>query len=712
MARGSLKDILASAALSAELLGGDILDPLLQGRSDMDPSPQGRQWARIMTSTMRILLHTAEGLAHLHSHQILHRDIAARNILVNSHGQALLSDFGLSRKIGSSTGAGVTDSSNMPHEAAAVVQGGYYRLAQPEQTALPLRWMSAESLCEYLFTKASDVWMWAVCAWELLTRAGQLPYADLTTYNQLLARVGGGGRTLQLPSYVPARLANLLKSCWQYDMTARPTMAQVVQQLREMIAEAEAVRIQVERLRRSQQQEGVTIETVDEEAGYGRVGTASAAAAAASSRSRGTSFDKDPTSPFALVPRHANSNALFSPMRATQASGSVSLTTSTASKDGLSVFVESNSVHTSTSGQKGGPLSKTILHTQELAQHSALPVSGSASSGDASFDQHEPGSSPTSPQGGRKAAAAAAAASPAAKSLGSPYPISFVSNQGYPSSFSSQQGYPSDHSQPMRPFVSQSGYAPETLMNQHVHSRFGSVQQASATQPHHKVHFSESYEMLQSPSAPLLFSPANAAQQSSPFRTKVAALHERAHNAMRHADFQDFLPTAAHILAGSSAAGVGAASGLASSARIVDVEESERPAQPAQQKKPQAARSPPLSNALSALPSPSPASDVAGVTVMPAALAVTADATVSAARRAADVQWKKMSDQEELTTPPAALLEEEQEQKQTQQASPPSNGTSQPTPPPATAAPAKPAGLFSLFANAALVLPPPNSADP
>lgn len=75
------------------------------------------------------------GVAHLHRHNVIHRDIALRNFLVGQDGRLMVSDFGLCRP--------VSDSAD----------GSYY---MDQQNVLPLRWMAPESLRHYRFTKATD----------------------------------------------------------------------------------------------------------------------------------------------------------------------------------------------------------------------------------------------------------------------------------------------------------------------------------------------------------------------------------------------------------------------------------------------------------------------------------------------------------------------------------------------------------------------------
>jgi len=48
---------------------------------------------------MTMALDAAKGIAHLHEQHIVHRDIAARNLLVDDQGHIKVADFGLSRSL-------------------------------------------------------------------------------------------------------------------------------------------------------------------------------------------------------------------------------------------------------------------------------------------------------------------------------------------------------------------------------------------------------------------------------------------------------------------------------------------------------------------------------------------------------------------------------------------------------------------------------------
>lgn len=77
--------------------------------------------------------------------KIIHRDIAARNFLVNEHGRVLLCDFGLSRRL-------------PPSAEYEEKSGGVYY--QSSGGNVPWRSCAPESLRDLKFSLKSDVWMY------------------------------------------------------------------------------------------------------------------------------------------------------------------------------------------------------------------------------------------------------------------------------------------------------------------------------------------------------------------------------------------------------------------------------------------------------------------------------------------------------------------------------------------------------------------------
>ena len=86
----------------------------------------------------------ADGLEYLSSRSFIHRDIAARNILLSSEHRAKIADFGMSRE------AAVPTSEDSGDSAYYVSKGGQ----------LPVRWTAPEALDKHKFSSASDCWRW------------------------------------------------------------------------------------------------------------------------------------------------------------------------------------------------------------------------------------------------------------------------------------------------------------------------------------------------------------------------------------------------------------------------------------------------------------------------------------------------------------------------------------------------------------------------
>ncbi|XP_026750558.2 focal adhesion kinase 1 isoform X7 [Galleria mellonella] len=149
-------------------------------------------------------------LSYLESKKFVHRDIAARNVLVSTPTCVKLADFGLSKM--------VDDKS-------------YYKASRGK---LPIKWMAPESINFRRFTSASDVWMFGVCMWEILM-LGVKPFIGVKN-NDVIGKLENGER-LALPAGCPPRLYSVMSRCWAYEPSQRPTAHHLKETLFEILQE-------------------------------------------------------------------------------------------------------------------------------------------------------------------------------------------------------------------------------------------------------------------------------------------------------------------------------------------------------------------------------------------------------------------------------------------------------------------------------------------
>uniref|UniRef100_A0A673MDN3 Tyrosine-protein kinase n=1 Tax=Sinocyclocheilus rhinocerous TaxID=307959 RepID=A0A673MDN3_9TELE len=102
------------------------------------------------------LLHYAsqicKGMEYLATKRYIHRDLATRNILVESEFKVKIGDFGLTK---------------------VLPQGKeYYKVKEPGES--PIFWYAPESLTESKFSVASDIWSFGVVLYELFTYSDKL----------------------------------------------------------------------------------------------------------------------------------------------------------------------------------------------------------------------------------------------------------------------------------------------------------------------------------------------------------------------------------------------------------------------------------------------------------------------------------------------------------------------------------------------------------
>uniref|UniRef100_A0A669PTX7 Focal adhesion kinase 1 n=1 Tax=Phasianus colchicus TaxID=9054 RepID=A0A669PTX7_PHACC len=190
---------------------------------------QVRKFSLDLASLILYAYQLSTALAYLESKRFVHRDIAARNVLVSATDCVKLGDFGLSRYMEDST---------------------YYKASKGK---LPIKWMAPESINFRRFTSASDVWMFGVCMWEILMH-GVKPFQGVKN-NDVIGRIENGER-LPMPPNCPPTLYSLMTKCWAYDPSRRPRFTELKAQLSTILEEE---KLQQEERMRMESRRQVTV---------------------------------------------------------------------------------------------------------------------------------------------------------------------------------------------------------------------------------------------------------------------------------------------------------------------------------------------------------------------------------------------------------------------------------------------------------------------
>lgn len=155
-------------------------------------------------TTIQIVMMSSQlamALGHLHSHGVVHKDIATRNCVIDDQLRVKLSDSSLSRDLFPADYNCLGDSENRP-----------------------VKWMSLEALQKKQFAEASDSWSFGVLMWELCTFAKQ-PYAEVDPFE--MEHYLKDGYRLAQPFNCPDELFTIMAYCWALLPAERPSFAQL-----------------------------------------------------------------------------------------------------------------------------------------------------------------------------------------------------------------------------------------------------------------------------------------------------------------------------------------------------------------------------------------------------------------------------------------------------------------------------------------------------
>ncbi|KAJ7186162.1 kinase-like protein [Mycena filopes] len=157
---------------------------------------------------VQLLNDIISGLNYLHSVNIVHGDLCGRNILINEHGRASLTDFGL---------AGLIESEPT---LRTTTRGGSLRW-QPPELILPG--------VPFRRTMASDVWAFGCVCGEIWTE-GTTPFSHFPTDSSIILGLQQAPTeqpyqtqpTDRQGTSMPDSLWDLVQRCWRYNVLERP----------------------------------------------------------------------------------------------------------------------------------------------------------------------------------------------------------------------------------------------------------------------------------------------------------------------------------------------------------------------------------------------------------------------------------------------------------------------------------------------------------
>ncbi|CEG50421.1 tkl protein kinase [Plasmopara halstedii] len=152
----------------------------------------------------RLVAEMAMGMNYLHLCSIMHRDLKSGNVLIDSHGTAKISDFGLSCVLDFGSSSDLT------------AETGTYR------------WMAPEVIRHEPYSSKADVYSFGIVLWELLAR--DQPFRGLTPIQAAFA-VARQLMRPALPRQTPQKIGELIEHCWHHDPARRPDFGAILEAL-------------------------------------------------------------------------------------------------------------------------------------------------------------------------------------------------------------------------------------------------------------------------------------------------------------------------------------------------------------------------------------------------------------------------------------------------------------------------------------------------
>jgi len=150
-----------------------------------------------------LALGIAAGMNHLHQEDLVHNDLASRNILIgNAFHLIKITDFGLSK--------------------------WSFKLQQKGNELGPIKWMAPEAIKFSRYSKASDVYSYGVTLWEIIARSKPFPGVTIEVAAE---KIANGTLRFTVPPECPTPIGDIMRSCLSFDPNQRPSFDSILETL-------------------------------------------------------------------------------------------------------------------------------------------------------------------------------------------------------------------------------------------------------------------------------------------------------------------------------------------------------------------------------------------------------------------------------------------------------------------------------------------------
>uniref|UniRef100_A0A673LN01 Receptor protein-tyrosine kinase n=1 Tax=Sinocyclocheilus rhinocerous TaxID=307959 RepID=A0A673LN01_9TELE len=176
---------------------GSLLEHIQQHRESLNPQ-------RLLNWCVQI----AKGMYYLEEQRMVHRNLAARNILLKSDFIVQIADYGIADLL-------------YPDDKKYFFN----------EIKTPIKWMALESILFRRYTHQSDVWSYGVTVWEMMSYGAE-PYSAMRPQEvpDLLEK----GERLSQPQICTIDVYMVMVKCWMIDENVRPTFKELANEFTRM----------------------------------------------------------------------------------------------------------------------------------------------------------------------------------------------------------------------------------------------------------------------------------------------------------------------------------------------------------------------------------------------------------------------------------------------------------------------------------------------